>query len=361
MANPVVELYVSDKIYSGWTDVRIKRSIEEMSGSFTLSLTSKQNVADADISAGAACYVEINGIRVITGYIDDVVINITDSEHTISVTGRDKTADLIDCAAIHASGRWRGSSLKKIAEDLCKPFGIDVVWNVNDSKASESFKWMQIEPSETVFEILARAARQRGILMTSDTYGNLVFTSAGSDVISTLTLGENIKEINITRSWRERFSLYRVIGDSAGGAIFGETQTAVQSTAVFANVTDEKITRYRPTIIMSDDNLNKSNAKVRADWERRRATAHSQPISVVVQGWFYDDMNIWLPNNQISLNTELYNYRNEELLIIEAEFGIGNDDGITTKLLLMQRSGFLAPAEPDPLYRDNRIWTYNNV
>ncbi|OCG62245.1 phage baseplate assembly protein [Gilliamella sp. Fer4-1] len=356
MDRPIVELYVGQLIYSGWTDVRITRSIEDMSGSFNLQLTSKTDVNDGDIKAGAECYVEINSNRVITGYIDDVVIDISDTEHTITVVGRDKTADLIDCAAIHASGRWRNASLQKIAEDLCKPFGIGVIWDVNDSKASEPFRWMQIEPSETVFEILARAARQRGILMTSDVYGNLVFTGAGEKNIAILTLGDNIKNLNITRSWRDRFSLYRVLGDSAGGAIWGETQTAVQSTAVYANVADESITRYRPTIIMSDDNINKKNAAVRGDWERRRAAAHSQPVSVTVQGWLYDDINLWLPNHQVFLTAEIYDLFAEELLIVEAEFGIGNDDGITTTLLLMPRDGFLAPAEPEKRGGNSTIW-----
>ena len=359
MDRPTVELYVGQLVYTGWVDVRITRSIEDMSGSFNLQLTSKTDVNDGDIKAGAECYVEINGNRVITGYIDDVVIDISDTEHTITVVGRDKTADLIDCAAIHASGRWRNASLQKIAEDLCKPFGIGVFWDVNDSKASAPFRWMQIEPSETVFELLARAARQRGILMTSDVYGNLVFTSAGEKNIAILTLGDNIKNLSITRSWRERFSLYRVLGDSAAGAIWGETQTAAQSTAVYANVTDESITRYRPTVIMSDDNLNKKNATVRADWERRRAAAHSQPITVTVQGWLYDDVNVWLPNFQVFLTAEIYGLFAEELLIVEVEFGIGNDDGVTTTLLLMPRGGFLAPAEPEKNNGnnvDNSIW-----
>ena len=356
MDRPIVELYVGQLIYSGWTDVRITRSIEDMSGSFNLQLTSKTDVNVGNIKAGAECYVEINSNRVITGYIDDVVIDISDTEHTITVIGRDKTADLIDCAAIHASGRWRNVSLQKIAKDLCKPFGIDVIWDVNNSKASEPFRWMQIEPSETVFEMLARAARQRGILMTSDVYGNLVFTSAGEKNIAILTLGNNIKNLSITRSWRDRFSLYRVLGDSAGGAIWGETQTAVQSTAVYANVTDESITRYRPTIIMSDDNINKENAAVRGDWERRRSAAHSQPVSVTVQGWLYDDINLWLPNHQVFLTAEIYDLFAEELLIVEAKFGIGNDDGITTTLLLMPRDGFLAPAEPEKNNGNGSIW-----
>lgn len=351
---PVVELYIGHLIYSGWTDVRITRGIEDMSGSFSLQLTSKITVSDGNIQVGAECYVEINNNRVITGYIDDVVINISDTEHTITVTGRDKTSDLIDCAAIHASGRWRNASLQKIATDLCGAFGINVVWNVDDGEAREVFRWLQIEPGETVFEILARAARQRGVVLTSDVYGNLVFTGAGKKNISILTLGDNIKNLCITRSWRDRFSLYRVIGDCAGGAIWGETQTATQSTAVYANAVDELVTRYRPTIIVSDDNLNKNSATVRANWERRRAAAHGQQFSVTVQGWLYDDVNLWLPNHMVFLTAETYELFAEELLIIEVEFGVGNDDGMTTKLLLMPRDGFLAPAEPEK--RSNAIW-----
>lgn len=340
---PIIELYINNLIFTGWKDVRIKRSIENMSSAFTLEVTDKINNNPLSIQAGLACYLDINGQRVITGYIDEVTLDITGDNQTITITGRDKTADLIDCAAIYKTGQWREVTLEKIAKDLCAPFNIDVVWSVNDAAASELFKWWQIEPSETVFENLARAARQRGVLLTSNEQGNLVFMSAGSKNVASLTLGENILSLNITKSFQHRFSIYRVLGDSSGGYLWGVTQTPNQSTAVVADAKDNAITRYRPTIILADDNLIMTTGKTRADWERRRSIAHSQPVTVVVKDWFYGGNKLWQPNQLITLNAK--DYQNTELLIVDVDFNLGNDNGITTTLLLMPRNGFIAPKE----------------
>ncbi|MDF7670234.1 contractile injection system protein, VgrG/Pvc8 family [Orbaceae bacterium ESL0721] len=346
MRNPTVTLHVGTKIFSGWVSVNINRSIEEVAGSFQLTFSSSRYISSGEIAVGSACHIEVDGIRVITGYIDDFTVTLSGKNYLLTIAGRDKSADLIDSAAIYRSGRWRNVPLAKIAADLCEPFGIEVIWDVDDSCASAPFKWMQIEPGETVFEILARAARQRGILMTSDTYGNLLFTTASSRIITNLTMGDDrepvITRIDMCHSWRDRFSLYRTIGDSAAGTNWGETQSPLQSTAIFADVNDDAITRYRPTVILSDDNLTNETAKVRAEWKKRRATAHSQPIMVEVHGWFYDDINLWLPNNLLKLTINADYQIDKTLLIVGVAFSL-NEEGIITRLQLMQPDGFLAP------------------
>ena len=65
-----VELRIDDRIYGGWKTVRVRRSIETIAGTFSLSVSEHwpgQQSLKA-ILPGQKC----RGETVITGYIDDV-------------------------------------------------------------------------------------------------------------------------------------------------------------------------------------------------------------------------------------------------------------------------------------------------
>ncbi|WP_227718412.1 hypothetical protein [Pasteurella multocida] len=50
-------------------------------------------------------------------------------------------------------------------------------------------------------------------------------------------------------------------------------------------VADPVITRYRPTIIIADDNMTGASGYQRADWERKRRTAEGSKATAKVRGW----------------------------------------------------------------------------
>lgn len=232
-----IELYLGNRIYSGWKELSITRSLEEVAGQFTLGVTVNTGDSPLVLKAGTACKLEINGQRIITGYVDTVEIDVEGTSRTTTVTGRDKTGDLVDCAAIHGKGQWRNVSLATIAQDVCRPFGVSVIWQVQLPAAAAKFKVWQIEPGETVFDMLSRAARHRGVLITSNANGDLVFTTASKNRAGTLILGTDssdkkapgtrILSLKTHLSWAERFSLFRVKGGCSGGGLWGRRKQPV--------------------------------------------------------------------------------------------------------------------------------------
>lgn len=352
MAN-TIELKLGNTIYSGWKKLDVTRSLEDMSGQFSLGVTVKNNDSPLVLKPGQACQLAMNGQAVVTGYVDSVEVSISADERTITLSGRDKTGDLVDCAAIHGKGQWRNVSLETIAKDLCRPFGVSVRWLVTDAAAATLFRQWQIEPGETVFDNLARAARHRGVLMTSNAKGELVFTRAGEQSVATLILGKSDRQgvkvlgLESTRSWLERFSVYRVKGASAAGGRWGETQTPEQSTAIYMDTKDSEINRYRPTILLADDNMTKAKGTARAAWEQKRTMAHGTKASVTLQGWFQSSGQLWQTNNMVQLYAQSAGYVDEPLLIVSVNFVLDNDGGTLTRLELMPREGFTEPAEPE--------------
>ena len=112
---PDIILEVDGRRYGGWKSIDISRGLEQCAGTFRLSVTDRwpQQNEPRGIKAGAACRVTIDGRAVITGYVDDVEASWSATSHEYRVSGRDKTADLVDCCP--PSLQLKGADLPALA------------------------------------------------------------------------------------------------------------------------------------------------------------------------------------------------------------------------------------------------------
>jgi hypothetical protein len=68
----------------------------------------------------------VSVVPVITGYVDRVIGTLDARQHSVTVTGRSKCQDLVDCSAEWPGGQIVGSSVLEIARKLAEPYGISV-------------------------------------------------------------------------------------------------------------------------------------------------------------------------------------------------------------------------------------------
>lgn len=347
MQNAIV-LTIGGQQFTGWTSASVNRSIENIAGQFQLGVAKRIGVSVKALQPGQAIKLTINNQAVVTGWLDEFEADISDNNFSLSINGRDKTGDLVDCAAVYQGGMWSGRTLAQIAADLCQPFGITVRWQVTDATAGKPFNSFKLEHSETVYEALGRAARMRGVLMTSNADGDLVFTQAGTASAGSLVLGKNLLSLQHNNSWHDRFSEYKVVGGHACGGSIGDAITDVaQVTGPSAEVTDPDVTRYRPTIKIADHNITQQTAWARADHERRHAIAKSRRFTGTVEGWYREDGALWEENFIVNVTAAELEIDNEPLLIAGVEFQIDDDNGLQTQLTLAPREGYLVPVESE--------------
>ncbi|HAX5206068.1 TPA: phage tail protein [Escherichia coli] len=342
-----VELYLGQEIFTGWISVSVRRSLEHLAGTFELGVMMPGQAVPDALTPGGALTLKINGQTVITGWLDQVRQSLRAGCLQITLSGRDKTGDLVDCSAIHAGSQWHNRTLAQIAADLCAPFGVAVRWQVNDETAEKAFASFTLETSETVADALSRAARHRGVLVTSNAEGDLVFTQAGETATDTLTLGENLLEADFTDDRRNRYSEYLVKGHGRGGGQSGNSATAVALAAPKGTITDSTVQRYRPKVILADQKIDAEGARQRAVREMRRAIARSVRFSATVRGWFRDNGSLWDVNLLTRVSAERVGVDKQALLICQVEFVLDQQSGEITRLLLAPRDGFIVPAEPD--------------
>ncbi|EIE7935675.1 phage tail protein [Salmonella enterica] len=342
-----VELFISGKIFSGWIGVSVRRSLEHLAGSFSLELMLPGQPVPDGIDPGQPLKLQINGVTVITGYLDTVKHKLTATSNKITITGRDKTGDLVDCSAVFKGSQWHNRTLEQIAGDLCKPFGIRVIWQVSDATAAKPFVSFTLQLSETVSDALTRAARHRGVLVTSNADGDLVFTQAGNQQTDTLELGKNLLDADFTDDWRNRYSEYLVKGHGDGGGHKGDAKMAALLAAPKGATDDKTITRYRPKVILADHKITTDGAKQRAIREERRAVAKSERFVAGVKGWFRENGALWDVNLLTRVIAPRVNVDRRDLLICQVEFTLNAKEGEVTRLTLAPRDGFIVPAEPD--------------
>lgn len=337
---PDVVLTVNGQDHRGWKDISINRSIEQVAGTFDLTVTDKwadQSEARS-VLPGDECTVTIDGETVVTGFVDTVSPRFDPRQHTIQFSGRDKTADIIDCSAIHKTGEWLKSSFKTIATDLCTPFGIHVRLDVNVDGA---FEKVSIEEGETVFEILERLARHRGVLLMSDGQGSLVVTRADQarSASTELVQGKNILAGSASYTHLDRYSKYILKGSSQGSDFFNGADAASPKAEV-----DDNTIRYRPLIIIAEENATIDLLKQRAKWERNVRYGRGQNLTVTVQGWL-DGARLWQPLTKVQVKSERLS-TNAELLITGVHF-VKNERGTVTDLMLSGTKAFDVLAIPE--------------
>lgn len=341
---PDVSLVVSGQRHEGWKSVSIHMGIEELAPTFQVSLTERWTQArePMPIVEGDRVELSIGETLVLTGYVDDVDEDYDAQSHSVSVSGRTRTGDLVECAAIHKGGSIRGRNIKQIAELLCAPFGITVSLSEPGLDIGEAIKAFTIQDGESVFDSLNELARKEGILLLVDAKGNLVLARAASEPLGTVSVDKfNIKRGSRRKSMRERFSNYLIKSQLAGSDLLSGTGAAhVKATAY-----DDAVLRYRPLTIV-DHGGTVALANQRATWERNTRAGRALVLAYDVRGWTHH-YGVWTPNTLVRVDDERFNI-DDHMLVTSVDLSRTLEQGRVATLELMARETFDVLKPPKP-------------
>lgn len=327
-----VRLYVANKIYTGWKTANVASAIDQAASSFTVTLSASftNGVAVLPVAPGAACRVELDGQVVITGFFDGITGSYFDKNHDYSITGRSAIGDLVDCSAIVKGGEFRNQTVDAIARVICKPFGINVI--VADGVDVGAPLPKHRVDDGTGHEVIERACRRRGLLLSSSVTGDLVIDQVGNKKIKTaLVFGENIKGASGRFAFNNRFSEYRVKGQSTGGDDIDLAQQ-VQSVAIER---DPGVKRYRPLVIDAEEG--ELDLSKRGRFEASTRLGRSSQITYTVEGWLHDE-GVWEPNVLVRV-VDPY-YRIDGWFLISSVVLSYGEDGTQAQITVMPKEAF---------------------
>lgn len=344
--DPQYTLIVDGTRWDVWLSISVSRSIERVGGSFSVTLAKKpeEGFLSAAMKTGLPVQVEIDGNIVLDGYIDDVTHSYDDSTADISVVGRDKTGDLIDCAAIvDGPFEYNNIKLEKMIEKILKPFGIPLTVDVD---TGAPFNRLAVQPGETAFAFIDRICRYRAVLAVSNGIGGLVLVKPSNEKSpGKLVYGDNILKGNVALKSTERFSLYVLKGQAEG---YDET-TGEEVAAGEGRAKDELVTRYRPTVITAESQGYNQTLQERAEWQRNTNRARGNTATYDVVGWYAEaeGKTLWKPNTLVQVVDPARSI-NREMLIVSMTLARSNAGTFTTlELAIPEAYELLAEKEPE--------------
>lgn len=354
-----VYLEVGGVRYEGWMGISIKHSIETLCGAFDLTVFDKWNgqTSGWDISAGNSCVVKIGSDVMITGYVDANSVSMDASSHTITIQGRDKAGDLVDCSAV--AKEWTGQKFEFIANELTRPFGVTVTTQLASDESGYTTKQsvapaknggkklarQSVKGDQTVQDALKKMAEVQGVLIISDRKGGLLITRAGlgGRCADALVLGENLKQIEYNNDFTEVFSKITVKGQAHGaktaaGQPLDRKQGALAKGEIERELDQTIVGRYRPLIITAGEQTDSTKAKLQAEWEASTREAKAKKLSVTVQGWRQSNGEIWSINTLVRIKCPWVR-EDDDFVISSAEYSIG-ESGTETKMELVSPKSY---------------------
>lgn len=338
-------LLVGGKSWEGWQRVAVSRAVDSIPANFDIQVTEKYpNVSNADIKPGDACQVKIGGDLVITGYIDRYNAGITARDHTVRISGRSKSADLVDCAAFfgdkdNPSYQTMGGTTLSIIQQLAKPYGVNVQSEAGDGIQIPQFN---INLGETAWEIIDRLTRYSSLIAYDMPDGSLMLAQAGSEkMASGFVQGVNIETAFVTFTMDERFSIYEGFMTSQLG-LTSEDGGHVPKGEI---ATDPGVPRFRKKIIISEQIMNNGKPVIaaRVQWEANRRAARSTAATIAADSWRDTAGALWAPNHLAPINLPVLKEPNATWCIGSVTY-TRDEGGRHANVVMMPKEAF----QPEP-------------
>lgn len=301
------------------------------------------------LEAGDFLEVLVDGELLVDGFVDSAEMRRTAAEYSLEVSGRARTADMVDCTAMVRPRQWANATVDQIVAAIAQPFGFTVQLSGTPGKPIRKFT---LDKGETAFDAISRVCKMRGFWPSYDGGPTVLkLAKLDADVGNTaLVLGRNVLEMTRTTDWTQRFSAYHFRGTThATDDIYGVSKH-LQDVAH-----DTAVDRYRPTRLQMRGADGPSDAGQRALFERNRRAGASERVVCQVSGWRDDDGALWRPNTLASVTAEELGLDAAQLLIVSAkyEFDERMKNGFRCELELKRREA-LDPEAEYP-YRERRM------
>ena len=276
--------------------------------------------------------VYLGGNLAVNGLLYGVAPRLSD-RRSIDLEGFSYTADVID-STLTPPYEFNNVTLEQHAKDVLRPVGIGASFDVS---SGGKFTRITAEPTDTIFTHLSGLAAQRGLLISSKTNGDLLFTKAKSGgSVGTLAEGQpGVIDWSARFDGRKRFNFYRAYGFSP------------LTSAKAATSSDSTVPRSRVLTFSADDTTS-GNIKNSAEWRKRKQAAESLKLSLPVEGWRSPSGKLWEPNTLLTVVSETLMLPNGFTFLVKSVEFSYSDRGRSASIALVPPGVYSSDGGLDP-------------
>lgn len=303
----VISVIVDGMGYTAFKRAQVRAGFKEAARAFELTIAAELGGAAtaAIFHAGAEVQVMTNRDLLMAGYVDQYRPHLGAREASIVVTGRSKSADLIDSDVDHKTGYFENKDVCEIGKELAKEYGATFE---TDQLGLPKIDQHLLTPGESIFRAIEKMTRRQGLTLKGTAAGNIKITKPdGKRHEGGLIEGQNILVGNADHNWSNRHSKYSVKGQRAIGH-------GSKHLRMVAGAKDGAVKRHRHKSIVHDDDGTIADLKKRATNRRNRAAGNALKASISTVGYRDAAGIIWEPGFLIWTESQFLNIAQDMLI-----------------------------------------------
>ena len=339
MASPAedrITLRVAGGEHRDWTSYSIDSDLLTPADAWRVSLGIPAQKIPASIRPWAQVEVLLGGDVILTGRIDRVERELAKDTQTLSLSGRDEAAVLVDCSAPIFT--QREATLQEVVDLVARPLGIlrtDVRANGRYGGRKEK---VAIEPGMTAWDALKQACEANGCWAWCEPDGTLVVGGpdyAAAPVATLVTTfdgkGNNTLSLSVREDVSGRYSEVTVLGQTHG------TEDQEGKNSIMHRETDPDVPGYRPLIIAEGECDDVAEAERRARKTLMDSRLEGFEIAARVRGHRVGGQSgePWKPGQRVHVLSEPHGLDGVYFLMKRVFIG-GKDRGRVTELTLKE-------------------------
>jgi prophage tail gpP-like protein len=280
----------------------------------------------------------------VDGYLEQPDDSRGPEGRSTTLLGKSTTNHLQEAAALLEELQLRSVTLDQIVRKLVEPWKIPV--RVEEgADLGAKFKKVKINDGETPFEVISRAAHERGLLVYTQTGAELIvgeptrgpsefwFPGAG-DTESSIRVGGDVSGLG---------SAYSVLGHGVHLLLGKDPGKHV------ATVPNPDVTAYRPIVIEARKGTQLDELVKQANRMMNSRRGKALTCNVESGSWYAPNGDRWWPNMMVRLTSDVRVGRDKELdeEMVTSTVGLRFDakEGSSVQLEFKRRDAFLAESK----------------
>lgn len=239
--------------------------------------------AAPNFKPGTPCSVTANGGLLLTGFIENTTIDISDQSHTVSIDGKSQGADSIKGSIDHDTHEWRKKNIVDIANDT----GTGVKFTTDESV--KPIEVTRANVGQRAFTYLDKLARKQGLFMCGQPDGSVMFTKHGKyRHAGAIIEGVNLKSGSAKFSEAERYAEHKVKGH--------KPQETGEDNFRYEEVARDMGAREGPKRVLTPrTSLDRNEAKQKAEQSANNSYGSSVSFEATLQGFRDEGGLLWTP------------------------------------------------------------------
>ena len=315
----------------GWSSVSVGLSMSTLCNGFSLSQFVADDFDSPVLFPGDAVRIEDDGELLLDGFVDEMSSSFSPGNHSINITGREKTCDLVDCSLKDFGKSWKKRTVTQIVDDVCESFGL--LFSANGVNPAGVIQKFCPDPGCTGADVISDVCRQKDVVCCSDGLGCVKFVNDATfePAEDFLRQGVNILSADVSFNNSERFSDYVVLCSSDPKVKRrGESK-------------DGEINRTRCLVMVDEGYGNIESAEQRASFESLSRSAKSTTLNVTLAGWKMNNGKLWKPGFLVDCLIPAFFGQFVQTLLLNSVELIYDSSGTFAHLELVRKDYYTQP------------------